>query len=318
MNDFISMGAIAMTAFFLLSGYSMYLSYENKNLGRIADMKLFYIKRFLNILPLYYVVAIIFIIIYRRGNLLDELLLLPIEALGIQSVFTTLFPISHNDGTWFVSCILICYLIYPFMQEVIKQSNVQQKMIYFFVGLIIMLWSPIVILKFNLSNIYSNPFFRMLEFFMGAILCSLKGQIEKLPISKKIYSPITICVEWIALIAMISVGIKLNVQVGDYMLYNWIALPLFAIILVSMSGTDFRIFNKTFIRYLCKISYAFFMAQFFVFKLTKRILSILGQDGNFLKIVLSFTLCCAFSIAFYEFIEKPISSLLKNKFFEKA
>ncbi|MFQ8841409.1 MAG: acyltransferase family protein [Clostridium fessum] len=127
MNDFISMGAIAMTAFFLLSGYSMYLSYENKNLGRIADMKLFYIKRFLNILPLYYVVAIIFIIIYRRGNLLDELLLLPIEALGIQSVFTTLFPISHNDGTWFVSCILICYLIYPFMQEVIKQSNVQQK-----------------------------------------------------------------------------------------------------------------------------------------------------------------------------------------------
>ncbi|MFQ8841410.1 MAG: hypothetical protein ACLR8P_11315 [Clostridium fessum] len=179
-----------------------------------------------------------------------------------------------------------------------------------------MLWSPIVILKFNLSNIYSNPFLECWNFY-GSNIMFFKRADRKITDIKKIYSPITICVEWIALIAMISVGIKLNVQVGDYMLYNWIALPLFAIILVSMSGTDFRIFNKTFIRYLCKISYAFFMAQFFVFKLTKRILSILGQDGNFLKIVLSFTLCCAFSIAFYEFIEKPISSLLKNKFLKR-
>ncbi len=298
-----------MTAFFMVSGYSMYLTYQEENLSHISNIKIFYIKRALNLFPLYYVVSVIYIVLCGTESLKENLILFPVELLGIQSVFTTLFPISHNDGTWFISCILFCYLIYPFLQEIVKQSNDNTKIKCCLVAIMIMLWSPIVVLKFDLSNIYSNPFFRMVEFFVGIILCSVR---EKL-IYKKMYSKLTIFIEWVILISMVTFGIKLKFQVGNYMLYEWISLPLFGMILISMSKADFEKANNKVIQYLCKISYAFFLAQFFAFKITNKILMVLCKNSNLLKIIISFIVCLMLAVIFHETVEKNISIYLRRK-----
>ena len=56
-NRFISMGAIAMTAFFMLSGYSLHLAYKEKNATKLSSYKKYLFKRFAGIFPLYYFVA---------------------------------------------------------------------------------------------------------------------------------------------------------------------------------------------------------------------------------------------------------------------
>lgn len=59
MNWFIEMGAIAMTGFFLLSGYAINLSSTKRNMTDSKEINKFYIKRLISILPLYYTWALI-------------------------------------------------------------------------------------------------------------------------------------------------------------------------------------------------------------------------------------------------------------------
>ena len=47
----------------MLSGFLMYLMYEEKNLADIREIIIFYKKRFACIMPVYYVVSILFVLI---------------------------------------------------------------------------------------------------------------------------------------------------------------------------------------------------------------------------------------------------------------
>ena len=106
LTGFISMGAVCMTAFFMLSGYVLFLTYKDKSLVQAPALKNFYLKRVLGIFPLYLVVAMLYVVTLGQESSFQNLVLLPIEVLGLQSVFSTLFPVSHNGGTWFISCLL--------------------------------------------------------------------------------------------------------------------------------------------------------------------------------------------------------------------
>ncbi len=313
LNDYVNMGAIYMTGFFILSGFVLFHTYKNISLTSIVDIKKYYLKRLIVILPLYFLTAIFYILFLGKETWSQDLLLFPIETLGIQSVFNSLFNISHNGGTWFVSCILICYLLYPFIQEIMKQLKRKDKIIILCVCIFILLYSPFIVRGFKISNIYSNPFFRCLEFFIGILLCSLKED-EKCFSSKLWGNPILVLLEFAVLIAGVTLGVRSGKGVGDYMLYNLIALPMFSLITISMSSMnkvplgDTKIFS-----YLVKISYAFFLAQYFVWPLVMEFNGLVNNTNNILTIMICFILCLAISILGHELFEKPIQSLMRKK-----
>lgn len=176
--------------------------------------------------------------------MLENVILMPIEILGLQSVFTSIFSVSHNGGTWFVSCILLCYLIYPFAQEIIKQISLKSKIKMLLLSVLVLLWSPFIVWKFQTGAIYSNPFFRILEFIIGILLCSMKDEISRLSIARFLYSRIFIFIEFIILIIGVTVAYRLKVSPGNYMLYSWIGLPMFMLLIVSMSSIVSNQFNK--------------------------------------------------------------------------
>lgn len=47
------MGAVFMTAFFMLSGYSLFVNYSKDNLMNIQCLKIFWCKRIIGIIPMY-------------------------------------------------------------------------------------------------------------------------------------------------------------------------------------------------------------------------------------------------------------------------
>ena len=310
---FIQMGAIYMTAFFLLSGFVLYLTYQKKDLSNINDVKLFYKKRLINILPAYYVVALLFIVLIGKESFSENLLLAPVEFLLMQSSFMSIFNVSHNNGTWFVSCILFCYLIYPFIQEMIKQSGVKTKIVILLLAGFILLYSPLIVNHFNTISTYADPFYRILEFMMGVILCSFTEDIQKMKISKYIFSIWAILIEYTVLIIVVTAAVEADFHVNDYMLYNWFTLPLFILLLLSMYGADFKIHSSKITDYICKISYTFFLVQIFAWKSTSYIIDNIGIDTNIVKILLSLLLCILFSILVHELVEKPTSVILNRR-----
>lgn len=128
-TDFFSACAFCMTGFFVLSG--TVLSYSHSNVSFSRDEILdYYNKRILFLIPLYWVVVVLYYFV--NGVKYDNLLLLPLELLGIQAPFHGSMLIGHNSGTWFVSCLLFCYLLFPLMAEITKKTKKILRLLYLF------------------------------------------------------------------------------------------------------------------------------------------------------------------------------------------
>ena len=111
---------VYMTAFFMLSGFSLFLDWSGRPLSDKKAVLSFWKKRVLRIMPIYWAVTLVFVLLMlalKKDTISNVIVLAPIEILGLQSVFHSLFNVSHNGGTWFVSCILICYAVYPFCRS---------------------------------------------------------------------------------------------------------------------------------------------------------------------------------------------------------
>ncbi len=241
----------------------------------------------------------------------QNLVLLPIEVLGLQSVFSTLFPVSHNGGTWFISCLLFAYLAFPLMQEVVKQMTTRTKWMALAICTAILFWSPLVVHTFKTDSIYSNPFFRGLEFFIGVLLCSLpiRAGIAKILATWK-----ALLVEVLLLVAGVSIAVRLNIFVGNYMLYDWIVIPLFACMILTLAGLKSpRLHNSAVLRYASAASYAFFLAQTFNTEIENWLFAACGIQNNVLRIAVSVALCAIIAVALHELVEKPCAKMLKKK-----
>lgn len=311
LTGFVSMGAVFMTAFFMLSGYVLFLTYKDKSLVQAPALKNFYLKRVFGIFPLYLVVAVLYVVTLGQESAFQNLVLLPIELLGLQSVFSTLFPVSHNGGTWFISCLLFAYLAFPLMQEVVKQMTTRTKWMSLALCSAILFWSPLVVHTFKTDSIYSNPFFRGLEFFIGVLLCSLPirdGIAEILATWK------ALLVEVLLLVAGVSIAVRLNIFVGNYMLYDWIVIPLFAFMILTLAGLkSSRLHNSAVLRYASAASYAFFLAQTFNTEIENWLFATCNVQNNVLQIAVSVALCVVIAVALHELIEKPCAKMLKKK-----
>ena len=318
LNGFVSAGAIAMTGFFLLSGYSLRLVYGNKNLMEKHNLGKFYLKRILGTIPLYYFFAILFILFCGEESLLDNILLFPIEVLGLQSTFTSLFGVTHNGGTWFISCIILAYSIYPFIQFISKQLSSRYVLLLLILLVFIDIWGAVICRRFNTAWTYDNPFYRIVEFTCGVLVAQMNMEYDN-----KLLDFMRTWGALICSVLFLFIGVlfaRYFLHFIDYMLYNIVVLPSFIAMLFSLGTLKMPMLEKTkIIGYLGKISYAFFLVQFFAWSVGKWAVELIGYDHNWLKILITFTYCVLASIIAYEFIQKPVvkfaNKLLNNKLY---
>lgn len=314
LQPFVTMGAVFMTGFFMMSGFLMFYTNRTKNLSDIHNIAAFYKKRVSDTVPLYLVVAALYVLLIDQKNLVNNLILAPIEVLGLQSVFSTLFPVSHNGGTWFISCLLICYAVFPFISETVKQMNARSKVVTSAIAVFLLLYSPLVVERFDLNNIYSNPFFRLLEFSLGVILAASIDELHKYKFIHKVFSSkLTVLLEVLVLVVSVTIAVKLNIGMHNYMLYNWICIPVFIMLIYSLASIPIKGGRYKITGYLSSISYAFFFAQFFTWPIVKQLIQAGYVAGNFSKIAISFAICLLLSVGMHELVEKPVKRLHRKR-----
>ena len=299
-SSFISVGAIYMSMFFMLSGYVLFLKYKDLSVN-VGSLKSFYLKRLISIMPVYWVSAIIYVVFFGKESIAQNLLLFPIEMIGFQSVFSSLFSVSHNGGTWFISCLLLCYLVCPFVMHVINSISNRSKMVLLASFVLILILSSWIVYMFNTNEIYSNPLIRLMEFCIGILLASWRP-VFKGGSYKWFHSWILILVEYI----VTFIAIKLPTM--TYMTYSSLLLPLF--MLQILSHTTYG--NKNVIlQYCVDISYVFFLTQLFAFKIIN---AYGGELPIWVMFIASFLLNILLAILLHEIIKKPVSRKLKSYF----
>lgn len=319
LNPFVSTGAIFMTVFFMLSGISLAYNYADKDLTCLNEYITFIKKRIISIYPAYIVLYILFVIKLllthtMKLSVIQNLVVTPVELTLFQSVFGNSFETLHNGGTWFVSCIFICYLLFPFLCRVVMQMTKKQVVCLSLFNFCILTWAPLVEHYMGYSSIYANPFFRVLEFLLG--VCLIRIQTLFTPPQQK-YS-VLICIMMHIVLFMVVTFIKYYFKIESYCLYNVVVVPTsFFLFYFGININNNKIdifFNCKIVKYFSNISYVFFLAQFFTWGTYRLIKKILNKNiNNFVEFLISFIVCMIITIIMYELMVKPISKIMKTK-----
>lgn len=208
---------------------------------------------------------------------------------------------------------MICYFVYPLIQVLTKSLTDRARLRLILILGAILLWSPFVQHYYDLQTIYSNPFFRVLEFSIGILVSQMNVQTQtdnKLILLLR--KPLVCVLSAIGLVAGVSIAYYIGVP-HDFMLYNLVALPCFISLLVSLGYLKFK--PSRVLQYLSNLSFSIFLSQLIlVWYGVKFILGTIGCESNIAKIILSAIVCFGVANFFHYCIEKPSTKYLKAKF----
>lgn len=328
LNNFIGTGHIFMVAFFMLSGFSLFYvdtqkgifneTTEYRNVGRFLK------KRILNLYPLYiYIVFVLeqFIKVHVLGQTIDghlgiiaNIIAAPLELSMLQSVLIGSFTLLHNGGTWFISCIFICYVFYPYLAQIVNKNTFRYNLLLLISLYCISSYAIFPVMKFSFSSIYSNPLLRLCEFSAGVIFAKFFLDNDSKCIKKRFWLIVLFC--FIFLCFAISFGVSRISSVVE--MYNFVAIPSFGFILY-LSGRLERKFKvqhcKKMIAVLSENTYAFFLAQFFSWEPVNYLMANTNyfvNHGSIKKLIVSIIWTCFVTALLHYCIEKPCKKLISK------
>lgn len=312
LSHFLHSGAIAVTGFFILSGYTIQMVYNNK-ISDMVSVFNFYKKRFLSIYPLYFIVGFVYVImciLAGKQSIWHNIVLMPIELLCLQSYFETLFPFSHNSGTWFISCLITCYAIYPCINKLIKSLTSGCLLIGVILICLLLVYCPFVAYYFKTAGLYTNPFFRLLEFISGVIL----AQVQLNGWSKSYFKTKTSSLVFMISIIVLIIGVSVN-DAFKMHIQSLFVVPCFLVIVHYLGGCNKRTNwgNTKLIRFLSDMSFSFFVCQLLVWNPIKYLLLVTGDLPNVFKVVLSFVMCLVISVIIHMLVERRLHQIISNR-----
>ena len=288
-EPFISVSAIFMDAFFLLSGFSLYYGYKSKKLDSSSEILSFYKKRVIKLYPAYLVVYIAWFIIHqlvlKDYPTYKTVFITPIETLLIQCIFPKSESIIHNSGSWFISVIFFCYLLFPLVKRIVQDFAKKQIIVLWIILYFLCSGMPFFSHGFSTDAMYFNPFFRFFEFFMG-LLIGQYFSINKDAKSGDTKNHTILFISVIVLFSLVTIYVKLNLNFCMYLAFCFMTLPLFSlqILLLAKNASDSVILKTKAVQFVSKISYEYFLAQHFCFDPVKyfsnKILNTINGGGG--------------------------------------
>ena len=269
-----------MTGFFMLSGFAVRFSCRNYTFESWKEVKRFYLRRGLAILPAYYTFHIVWCCFFEEDIKLS-LLLTPVEIFGVQSVFNSLFGILHNGGTWFISCILFAYFVYPLNHKILINLSIKLKTILLIITVLGLQYVNFVVAQLNLGGFYSDPIFRTGEFLTGVLLCDLFVNMDKKVLKRFILG------DACCLFALI---LWLKIRRGgtylDILKIELVVIEFLIIIFAVAYQTRSKFFEcNCVLKYFSKVTFEIYLVQMYAWKISDLLL---GETGtNLQKIIIS-------------------------------
>lgn len=159
----INTGHIGVSLFFVLSGASLTIS------SKPFSWKSFYKNRALTIFPTYYLVwfgafvCTFFLMPQKLAEIAPWTIVLTF--LGLDGYFYDMIPTFYMVGEWFLGCLLLIYLIYPFLRKGLERFPRG------FFWLTLLFWLPGIAISSGFPLQTDHLFYlRIPEFLMGIYL----------------------------------------------------------------------------------------------------------------------------------------------------
>lgn len=309
----ITRGAVFMVGFFMLSGFVLQYTYHDSDFTDKKNVISFVKKRFIGIYPLY--IAFLVIVFCFKLSFPDTSLkifaLLPIELFCLQSFFPTTFNICGNGGTWFVSVIILLYILFPKLSVLAKKIDRRKKWLLICVLGTISSYIGLVQNQFggNLALYYTNFIFRVPEFLIGILLADIFIQNgEQYKFLNLVTAGFATCIFTVAIN-------KYNpILTSNYVQYNFISIPYFCVLIFAFARMKGNKLNYI-ISKPVSLAFAFYLTQTFANRIVSKLINkaVLSGDDRIVIIACSLVLNLCFALIMHYIIEVPVKKFLMTK-----
>ena len=229
------LGARGCQLFFILSGYTSYLSWTNTNSPKPIQ---FYKRRLLSVIPGYYLILLIWQLLCR---FFPTEYLLPASAytIGVNMTFLHGILTTRTDavaGGWYMGALMGLYLVFPFIFKfVIKIYEKSKKILWITIFYISLLTISLIINVLftilwdgNLKNIFNQSYTGLicqLAPYITGIILAHQHTHNELPRTNRYTVSLTFISLFIALYSSFAswVNIRLVVYTWSFFFY-WLAV----------------------------------------------------------------------------------------------
>ena len=328
----IGAGPIAVTAFFVLSGYLMALGYNNKfNKLTVKIYKNFLIKRCIRLYPLHvmaFSIGVFHVVLAKFDTsfvaaLLHFFLFQTYVNIGIQ--------VFYFSGTsWFIANLFFLYALTPFLvhlfsvnREKIKFIHLCALLSFFYVaGVFVSLIFKGKMIPFSAEwwFVYISPYSRIFDFISGFISGLIFVRISELNIFKLGFKESTL-MEFFCL-AVLFLYYRFPLTNIDSLRYDVYHIPVFLLVIIVFSfsnGLVSSVLSRNIFVLLGDLSFPLFLFHLpliYVASIFNK--NIYGYNGleSVIYQSLLFILILSFSYFIRLVYDRPLSLFLRRKFLQ--
>lgn len=310
-------GSLALTFFFMLSGFVTYYSqYKKVDNIKLKDIPSWVFNKIKKLYPIYFITLILSIII--RWNWITTLTLkefigkFSLNLVLLQSLFRN-EALNFNPLSWFLSVLVIIYVFTIPIMKSVKKISVRNTVL-LVLGVILLQFS-INILKENIFTnmyLYSNPAYRILEFILGILIAKIYVE-KKIEISHATLVEILIGIIF-SLQYLLHFKINTIVGISYYNIIFTLAIYIFAL----GQGRISKLLKIKLLQNLAKISFEFYMIHELILIIFRYVFQNLQFHWILNRIIISivsfvFSLICAVLIEKYASNDNEAGKLFRYK-----
>ena len=252
--------------FFIISGFSLFYVYHNKGgISTYRDLKVFFLRRFYRIAPLFYTLLTAVVLIKLASPWLGITINRPLDAYLLGVNFTFLYGITNPADSlvvagWSIGVEMTMYLLFPLMLLYVKDKMTSIKL------LVLMLLAEALYQSVFLDQTIEfykqwkehTYFINHLSFFSSGFLVYFIFKDLKIPsVLPLLLIPLLLILFGFSTIEEYTIGI------GRYL---WLVLCTGVVILFSLIDVK----NKLLI-HLGDLIYSIYLCHFFVYQIISRI-----------------------------------------------
>lgn len=322
MKDYLGEFPVAM--FFIISGFVLSLSYGERLVKEEVSNKRFFLTRIYKLYPLHlFVLAIIIPLDYRLGHLGPWYQTLA-HALLLQCWMPThQFVGALNGPTWFISDLIIYYLIFKYLFRWNMQSRKTFPLIIFVIYMAAYIALTMTVKEDKSADyIYAAPPFRMIDFSLGILLYrfyrSEKGQKAYAFIATKLSSwqaHLTDIAIILIPVGMYYLSIYTNPNFRCAALYWLPSVVIIFYIIASDQGKGWLtlLFHQKALLWLGSISFEIFICHSLCLRIIQSVfIRVFGENNPYWAMNFTLALTILVSWMSKKYVVTPCSNYLKK------
>ncbi|MDR1809348.1 MAG: acyltransferase [Prevotella sp.] len=314
-----SEGFVGVSFFFVLSGFILAYSYQERFISGNVGKRSFYISRIARIYPVHAVCILVYIWMQKGFSVDAHYVVTLFKYLTLTQAYTELhYPPTFNTASWSLSCELFFYLLFPFIIAWIAKSK--QSFIVCF-GLFI---SAIAVVTFCADAtefydwlLYMSPYFRIADFGIGIALFNIcrSGLLDKW---RKSIPPTLLEVCAVLLLFLFYCAAWFIPQAFRHAMWYWIPVAFLIYVFYYQAGRVSKFLSARTGVLLGEISFSFYMVQMFVRHYINRAVTLTGISPSPVMLFIAFVVMTTIVASlFFKYIEKPANKFIKQSFAPK-